>query len=212
MGIRELFQGDPMRPEWPCPPSRRWFSWTNFFLGVDQVVKLWERWCPRWIRQAAIERADCWMQEHFDDSDGVGAIFPPIVYTIICLKCLGYDEQHEKFRWAMKQLEDLFLEDDDTLRVQPCFSPVWDTALSLNALAMSNDGDSQDAMVDASPALGRSRGPAARRLEPAQSRSAAGRLVLRVQERLLPRYRRHCHGTDGTGPQRLRAWDRTGLG
>ena len=149
MGIRELFLDDPMTRRWPCPPSGRWFSWTNFFLGVDQVVKFWERHGPRWIRKKAIEQADAWMQEHFDDSDGVGAIFPPIVYTIICLKCLGYDEEHPKFRWAMKQLEDLFLEEDDTLRVQPCFSPVWDTALSLNALAMSNNGDAQDAMVDA---------------------------------------------------------------
>jgi squalene-hopene/tetraprenyl-beta-curcumene cyclase len=150
MGIRELFLEDPMTPRWPCPPSKRWFSWTNFFIGVDQVIKFWERHGPRWIRQKAIERADQWMQAHFDDSDGVGAIFPPIIYTIICLKCLGYDDEHPKFRWAMKQLEDLFLEEDDTLRVQPCFSPVWDTALSLNALAMSNNGDAQDAMVDAS--------------------------------------------------------------
>ena len=27
------------------------------------------------------------------------------------------------------------IEEDDTLRLQPCFSPVWDTALTLNALA-----------------------------------------------------------------------------
>ena len=38
-------------------------------------------------------------------------------------------------RWALKQLEDLMIEEDDTLRLQPCFSPVWDTALTLNALA-----------------------------------------------------------------------------
>ena len=40
-------------------------------------------------------------------------------------------------QYALKQLDDLMIEDADTLRVQPCFSPVWDTALSLNALAMA---------------------------------------------------------------------------
>ena len=33
--------------------------------------------------------------------------------------------------WALKQLDDLCIEEDDTLRLQPCLSPVWDTALSL---------------------------------------------------------------------------------
>src|SRR5262249_43566600 len=76
-----------------------------------------------------------WMREHFADSDGVGAIFPPIIYTVICLRCLGYADDHPEMRWALKQLDDLMIEEDDTLRVQPCFSPVWDTALTLNALA-----------------------------------------------------------------------------
>ena len=35
----------------------------------------------------------------------------------------------------VKQLEDLMIEDGDTLRIQPCFSPVWDTALTLIGLA-----------------------------------------------------------------------------
>lgn len=136
-GIRELFLEDPMSPAWVCPPTRSWFSWTNFFLGVDWAFKKWQRWGPSWVRKKAIEKATRWMMDHFDDSDGVGAIFPPIIYTIICLKCLGYDDDSDEMNWAMKQLEDLFIEERDTLRVQPCFSPVWDTALSLNALSMA---------------------------------------------------------------------------
>ena len=34
--------------------------------------------------------------------------------------------------YALKQLDDLMIEEDDTLRLQPCFSPVWDTALTLD--------------------------------------------------------------------------------
>ena len=40
-----------------------------------------------------------------------------------------------------EQLDDLMIEEDDTLRLQPCFSPVWDTALTLNALADAGPDD-----------------------------------------------------------------------
>jgi squalene-hopene/tetraprenyl-beta-curcumene cyclase len=134
-GIRELFLEPPETPLWPHPPTRRWLTWTNFFLVVDRVIKWLEKWGPQRVRTAGVERAAAWMREHFTDSDGVGAIFPPIIYTIICLRCLGYADDHPEMRWALKQLDDLMIEEDDTLRLQPCFSPVWDTALTLNALA-----------------------------------------------------------------------------
>lgn len=149
LGIRELFAQDPSTPMWPCPPSKRLFTWGNFFLGVDRLVKLWEKYGPQWIRRRAVALADRWMQEHFADSDGVGAIFPPIIYTVVSLRCLGYTDDHPTMRWALKQLEDLFLEEEDTLRIQPCFSPVWDTALSLNALAIAASAASNGSMLHA---------------------------------------------------------------
>src|SRR5215469_2715005 len=75
------------------------------------------------------------MREHFEGSDGVGAIFPPMIYTVISLRCLGVPDDAPEMRWALRQLEDLMIEEDDTIRLQPCFSPVWDTALTLNTLA-----------------------------------------------------------------------------
>lgn len=138
-GIAELFLEHPHKPLWPCPPTSRLFTWTNFFLAADQVIKWLEKWGPQIVRTKAIERASAWMRDHFVDSDGVGAIYPPIIYSIISLYCLGYTDDSKEMQYALKQLDDLMLEDGDTLRVQPCFSPVWDTALSLNALAMAGD-------------------------------------------------------------------------
>ncbi len=145
-GVRELFLEDPTTQNWPCAPAKSWFSWTNVFLGVDWAFKKWQRWGPKWVRRKAIEKATRWMMDHFDDSDGVGAIYPPIIYTIICLKCLGYADDSQEMSWALKQLEDLFLHDGDTMRIQPCFSPVWDTALSLNALSMAGFGGHEDSV------------------------------------------------------------------
>jgi squalene-hopene/tetraprenyl-beta-curcumene cyclase len=134
-GCAELFLQPPDTPLLPHPPTRRLLTWTNFFLAVDQAVKWLEKWGPQAVRRAALRRAERWMVEHFADSDGVGAIFPPMVYTVICLHCLGHGPDSPEMRWAVKQLDDLIIEEGDTVRLQPCFSPVWDTALTLNALA-----------------------------------------------------------------------------
>jgi squalene-hopene/tetraprenyl-beta-curcumene cyclase len=134
-GIPELFLEPPEKSLWPHPPTRKFFTWTNFFLGLDYLVKRMGRWEPRWLRNWAVERAKNWMLERFADSDGLGAIFPPMIYTVISLRCLGYADDSPEMQWALKQLEDLMIEDGDTIRLQPCFSPVWDTALSLIALA-----------------------------------------------------------------------------
>ncbi len=159
LGIRELFLEPPEMPRWPHPPARRLLTWTNFFLCTDRVIK----WADALglgkaknkrqmeqgkgflfsfvlfpfsqIRSLALKRAERWMLEHFADSDGVGAIFPPIIYTVISLRCLGYADDSPEMRWALQQLENLMIEEDETLRLQPCFSPVWDTALTLIALA-----------------------------------------------------------------------------
>jgi squalene-hopene/tetraprenyl-beta-curcumene cyclase len=148
-GIAELFVEHPHKPLWPHPATRRWLTTTNFFLGVDWVIKQLEVWGPQFVRRNAIRKAARWMIDHFADSDGVGAIFPPIIYTIVSLRCLGYADDSPEMAWALKQLDDLMLEEGDTLRVQPCFSPVWDTALSINALAMAGTTGHEPAVAKA---------------------------------------------------------------
>jgi squalene-hopene/tetraprenyl-beta-curcumene cyclase len=135
LGIAELFLQPPETPLWPHPPTARWLSWTNFFLALDQVFKWVEARGLGPVRRLALRRAEVWMRERFADSDGLGAIFPPIIYTVVCLRCLGHADDSPDMGWALKQLDDLMIEDGDTLRLQPCFSPVWDTALTLKALA-----------------------------------------------------------------------------
>jgi squalene-hopene/tetraprenyl-beta-curcumene cyclase len=140
LAIPELFLDPPETSFWPHPPTRRWLTWTNFFLVIDQLLKRLDAWGLGRVRSASLRRAEAWMLEHFADSDGVGAIFPPIIYTIVSLRCLGYADDSPEMQWALKQLDDLIIEEEETVRLQPCFSPVWDTALSLIALADSGVG------------------------------------------------------------------------
>ncbi len=135
-GIRELFVDDPDKPAWPTPPTRRWFSWANFFLGVDWLYKRAEPLLGP-LRRRAVRRAATWMRERLARCDGLGAIFPPMIYTIVALKCLGVADDDPEMVEARRVLDELIIEENDTVRLQPCFSPVWDTALTLNALAES---------------------------------------------------------------------------
>jgi squalene-hopene/tetraprenyl-beta-curcumene cyclase len=134
-GIAELFLDPPDTPLWPHPPTGRWLSWTNLFLFLDLAFKKVDALGLGPIRSLALRRAKHWLLQHFEESDGVGAIFPPMIYTVVSLRCLGYADDSPEMTWALKRLDDLMIDEDDAIRLQPCFSPVWDTALTLIALA-----------------------------------------------------------------------------
>jgi squalene-hopene/tetraprenyl-beta-curcumene cyclase len=139
MHVRELFLEPPETPHWPAKPTNSWFSWTNLFLGIDWLIKRVEKIGLRPLRGFATRRALAWIRERAQESDGLGAIFPPMVYHAIVLRCLGVPDDDPEMRWVLKQLDDLCLFEGDTLRLQPCLSPVWDTALSLIAAADAGD-------------------------------------------------------------------------
>ncbi len=114
-----------------------WFNWDWFFRGVDRAIKFAERLGLKPLRQRAIKRAADWMLARFPDSDGLGAIFPPIIWSVVALKCLGHNDDSPLVRAALEELEKLSIHEDDTIRLEPCRSPVWDTAIATIALCDS---------------------------------------------------------------------------
>jgi squalene-hopene/tetraprenyl-beta-curcumene cyclase len=141
LGIRELFLREPK--DWPrlrCPglPGKTGpLSLDGFFRAVNGVLKWAQRKGYTPLRRRAIAAARDWMLDRFPASDGLGAIYPPIVFSLVALRCLGYDDEHPAVQYCRKQLDDLVIENEETgtIRLQPCKSPVWDTALTLRALA-----------------------------------------------------------------------------
>src|SRR5262249_25759268 len=102
-GIAELFLQPPNTSMWPHPPSRRLLSWTNFSPGVHGSLTNPDGFPflpPRggW----AARRAAPWLRDHLTDGDGVGAISPPMIYTVISLKCLGVADDAPEMQWALK--------------------------------------------------------------------------------------------------------------
>ncbi|HBY64213.1 MAG TPA: squalene--hopene cyclase [Solibacterales bacterium] len=110
------------------------FTWRNLFLKFDRILKWWERRGPRGLREKAIRRAEQWMLERTKHSDGLGAIYPPMMYAIMALDLLGYPPDHPDRVEAQRQFDNLIVDDERGFYFQPCFSPVWDTAIAAFAL------------------------------------------------------------------------------
>ena len=68
---------------------------------------------------------------------GLGGISTAMVNSIPALRVLGYPDDHPLIRGQLKEIEALAVETSDEVHYQPCVSPVWDTALAVNALIES---------------------------------------------------------------------------
>jgi squalene-hopene/tetraprenyl-beta-curcumene cyclase len=148
VGVDELFR-DPSRNV----PSLRWsnelFSWRNFFLGLDRALKLYERlpWKP--LRQRALRQAQEWLVEHLERSDGLAAIYPAMMNAIFALLALGYSPDDPLTAREIGQLARFEIEAEDTIRLQPCLSPVWDTAIAMVALEEAGLPPDHPALINA---------------------------------------------------------------
>jgi squalene-hopene/tetraprenyl-beta-curcumene cyclase len=104
------------------------------FHQVDRAMKIWERRGLKNVRARAIREAERWMLERTRYSEGLGAIYPSMMYLIMALQSLGYADDHPDLQEAVAHFENLLIETDDRFQFQPCFSPVWDTAICAFAL------------------------------------------------------------------------------
>ncbi len=129
--VNELFlPGAPVLPA----PSLKSLTWRNCFLALDKFLKLWERTGLHFIRNHAIRKCADWMIARFAGSDGLGAIYPSMQYAVMALDVLGYGAEHPLRVEAQKQFDNLMVDDRRGFFYQPCFSPIWDTAIAAFAL------------------------------------------------------------------------------
>jgi len=115
-------------------------SWHNFFLLTDGLLKWWERRGMKALRRRAVEKAREWLIGRLDYTDGLGAIYPSMMYVVMALDALGYGPDDPLRARALGQFNDLIVDDGERFFLQPCFSPVWDTAITGYALASWEGG------------------------------------------------------------------------
>ncbi|PYI85074.1 MAG: squalene--hopene cyclase, partial [Verrucomicrobia bacterium] len=110
-------------------PDMQLFTWRNFFLWLDGLHKFVENYRLRPFRKWALKKAENWMLERLEGTNGLAAIFPAMLNALIALKALGYSDDHPEVVRAERELRNLQHETEDSVRIEPCFSAVWDSAI-----------------------------------------------------------------------------------
>jgi squalene-hopene/tetraprenyl-beta-curcumene cyclase len=132
VNLDELYPAGMAERDLALPPDPERISLRNFFLWLDRLHKFAEVFAQNGIhpfRKRALKKCENWMLERFEGSDGLAAIFPAMLNALIALKALGYPDDHPQVKRAEYELKKLEHETEDTVRIEPCFSPVWDTAI-----------------------------------------------------------------------------------
>jgi squalene-hopene/tetraprenyl-beta-curcumene cyclase len=136
--LEELFRADRSLDVDKTPGM---LSWRNLFLRLDRLAKFWEKHGSKAVRRYAIRKAEAWLVEHARSSDGVGAIYPSMMYAVMAFDVLGYSREHPASVAARRQFDNLMVDDGEKLYFQPCLSPVRDTAIAAFALGESGAVD-----------------------------------------------------------------------
>jgi squalene-hopene/tetraprenyl-beta-curcumene cyclase len=131
--VDELFK-DPAQKTAAFDWSDQLLSWRNFFLAADRAMKLYEKlpWKP--LRQRALREAKSWLLDHLERSEGLAAIYPAMMNSIFALIALGHGPDDPLTSREIREFARFEIEEEDTIRLQPCVSPVWDTCIAMVAL------------------------------------------------------------------------------
>jgi squalene-hopene/tetraprenyl-beta-curcumene cyclase len=149
VNLDELYPQGIHERDLALAPDPEKISLRNFFLWLDRLHKLAEWFAEHGIhpfRRIALKKAEQWMLERFNGSDGLCAIFPAMLNSIIAMKALGYKNDNPILQREWQELKRLQHETADDVRIEPCFSPVWDTAIVLICLRESGVPENHPAM------------------------------------------------------------------
>jgi squalene-hopene/tetraprenyl-beta-curcumene cyclase len=109
--------------------------WAAAFNALDVALHKLEPRIPKRARRAALRRCADWIIAR-QEADGCwGGIQPPWVYSIIGLHLMGWGLDHPVLKKAIDGLDRFTIRDEKGRRLEACQSPVWDTVLTMTALA-----------------------------------------------------------------------------
>ena len=142
VGIDELFITPPSQVGFSPKAPHQSTAWFLLFRGIDAVLRVIEPMFPKKLRARAMAEAQAFVEERLNGEDGIGAIFPPMVNTVLMYDGLGYPKDHPPRATTLRGIDKLLAIHDDEAYCQPCVSPVWDTVLTGHALLEAGDAES----------------------------------------------------------------------
>ncbi len=143
--VDELYAKVPGLP----PKADQKDAWSLAFNALDVALHKIENKIPRRARRAALRRCTDWIIAR-QEADGCwGGIQPPWVYSIMGLYLMGYGLDNPVVKKALAGLNRFTIREDGMRRLEACQSPVWDTVLTMTALADAGLAADHPALVSA---------------------------------------------------------------
>ena len=139
------------------PSAKNDDAWSKAFNALDKVLHLYRPGksgrAAAAIRRAALRRCAEWIITRQEKDGCWGGIQPPWVYSLMALDLLGYDLEHPVMARGLAGLDRFTITEqtpDGTVRrLEACQSPVWDTVLTMIALADAGLPSDHPALVNA---------------------------------------------------------------
>ncbi|MCM0594482.1 MAG: squalene--hopene cyclase [Gloeotrichia echinulata DVL01] len=124
-------------------------DWTDLFITLDQGFKFAESLNLVPFREEGIKAAQKWILERQEATGDWGGIIPAMLNSLLALRCLDYDVSDPIIERGLIAVDNFAIITEDSYRVQPCVSPVWDTAWVIRALIDSGMTPDHPAVVQA---------------------------------------------------------------
>jgi squalene-hopene/tetraprenyl-beta-curcumene cyclase len=135
--VDELFVEPPGPERYAIKRREPGINWELFFVLLDGLLKVSEKYAAQPLREAALRRVEQWLLEHQDHTGDWGGIMPAMLNSVLALFYLGHGVNSAPIVKGLEAIERFGIEEKDTFRLQPCVSPVWDTVLTITALTDS---------------------------------------------------------------------------
>jgi squalene-hopene/tetraprenyl-beta-curcumene cyclase len=135
--VDELFVEPPGPERYAIKRREPGINWELFFVLLDGLLKVSEKYAALPLREAALRRVEQWLLEHQDHTGDWGGIMPAMLNSVLALFYLGHGLDSSPIVRGLAAIERFGIEEKDTFRLQSCVSPVWDTVLTITALTDS---------------------------------------------------------------------------
>ena len=112
-------------------------DWTDLFIWLDGGFKLAETFNLVPFREESLQAAERWVLERQEATGDWGGIIPAMLNSLLALRTLNYNAADPVVERGLQAIDRFAIETETSYRVQPCVSPVWDTAWVLRSLLES---------------------------------------------------------------------------
>ena len=146
INLDELYAEGVENVRYELPRSN---DWTDIFLVLDEAFKFAEKLNLVPLRQEGLAAAEKWVLERQEATGDWGGIIPAMLNSLLSLRTLNYDVNDPIVQRGLTAVDNFAIETEDSYRIQPCISPVWDTAWCLRALVESGVPKDDPAIVKA---------------------------------------------------------------